>query len=115
MINLTVERESDLAVLLKINAVGSQNELAEELNEIEFPDLVGAKGLILSGFPQFVAVRCALHYKNLVRWVGIVDPKLRPENSAVIVSSIGDRSYRVGDVVPLSISDSGSLVSGAAK
>ena len=115
MINLTVKYETDLAVLIEVKAVGVQNELAAELKDIEFPNLSGSKGLILSGFPQFVIARCVAEYKNVVRWIAIVDPKLQPDNSAVIVSSIGDRSYRIGDVVPLSISGWHLPVSVAAK
>lgn len=103
MIELKIEQESTSAILLKIVVSGWVPQLAAELNEIEFPQLDVRKGLIISGFPQFVAATVAMHYKDLNQWVGMVDPKLDAQPSCVVVHST-NREYRIGDILPLSIS-----------
>ena len=101
MIELVKEQESGIATLLKIDLGGFQAS-PKDLVELEFPAIVGSKGLVISGFPQYAALAAALNYKNMVNWIAIVDPKANPESlSAVVVFSL-NREYRRGDVVPLS-------------
>ncbi len=101
MIELVKEQESGIATLVKIDLGGSQAS-PKDLVDLEFPAIAGAKGLVISGFPQYAALTVALHYKNMCSWTAIVDPKANPETlSAVVVFSL-NREYRRGDVVPLS-------------
>ena len=99
MIDLNIEQESGLATLLQINLHGSQAHPID-LVDIEFPEVSGKKGLIISGFPQYAALTVACEYKNRVSWIAIVDPKVAEEKSCVVIWSL-DRSYRIGDIVPL--------------
>lgn len=103
MIELNVEQESGVATLLKIELGGSQASPAD-LVELEFPDIAGAKGLVISGFPQYAALTVACFYKNKSAWTAIVDPKL---GGAVVVFSL-NKEYRRGDIVPLSSCGLGS-------
>lgn len=101
MIELIKEQESGIATLLKIDLGGSQAS-PKDLVDLEFPQITGSKGLVISGFPQYAALAVALNYKNHCSWIAIVDPKANPESlSAVVVFSLS-REYRRGDVVPLS-------------
>jgi hypothetical protein len=100
MIELVKEQESGIATLLKIDLGGSQAS-PKDLIDLEFPEIAGAKGLVISGFPQYAALAVALSYKNHCQWIAILDPKINPESlSAVVVFSL-IREYRRGDVVPL--------------
>lgn len=77
--------------------VSAQNPVTpDELSEIEFPVIEGC-GLIISGMPVWAVARVALHYKNTVRWIGTLDPRLQ---GAVVVHSM-DSNAKVGQVVPL--------------
>ena len=109
MIELVIEQNSGVATLLQISLNGSQAS-AGDLVDLEFPEVEGNKGLVISGFPQWAAGAIALEYKNKVKWVAFVDPKLAEEKSAVIIWSL-DRAYRRGDVVPLSSLGFGSPAS----
>jgi hypothetical protein len=101
MIELVKEQESSIATLLKIELGGSLAS-PEDLSGLEFPELEGSKGLVISGFPMYVALAVAAHYKNLVSWIAVVDLKVNPESvSAVVVWSVKG-GYLRGDVVPLS-------------
>lgn len=101
MIELIKEQESGIATLLKIDLGGSQAS-PKDLVDLEFLEIAGAKGLVISGFPQYAALTVACEYKNKASWIAIVDPKVNPESlSAVVVFSL-NREYRRGDVVPLS-------------
>ena len=100
MIEIVKEQESGIATLVKIDLGGSQAS-PKDLVDLEFPQITGAKGLVISGFPQYAALAVALHFKNHCQWIAIVDPKANPESlSAVVVFSL-NREYRRGDVVPL--------------
>lgn len=106
MIELQIEQESGLATLLQINLNGSQAN-PSDLADLEFPEVEGSKGLVVSGFPQYAAITVSCEYKNKVSWIAIVDPKVAEVKSAVVTWSL-NRSYRRGDVVPLSSLDLGS-------
>jgi hypothetical protein len=101
MIELVKEQESGIATLLKIDLGGLQASPKDIDYELEFPDITGSKGLVISGFPQYAALAVACEYKNKCRWIGIVDPKVNPESLSFVVVFSLDREYRRGDVVPL--------------
>lgn len=108
MIELVKEQESGIATLLKIDLGGLQAS-PKDLVDLEFPQIAGAKGLVISGFPQYAALAVACEYKNRCTWIAIIDPKANPVSlSAVVVFSLS-REYRKGDVVPLPSCDLGSL------
>lgn len=100
MMEIVKEQESGIATLLKIDLGGLQAS-PKDLVDLEFPAIVGSKGLVISGFPQYAALSVACEYKNRCSWIAIVDPKVNPDSlSAVVVFSL-NREYRRGDVVPL--------------
>lgn len=107
MIELQIEQVSGLATLLQISLGGSQAN-PTDLTDLEFPEVEGNKGLVISGFPQYATLAVACEYKNKVAWIAIVDPKVAEVKSAVVIWSL-NRSYRRGDIVPLSSLDLGSL------
>ena len=105
MITLTIVQESNLATLLQVELHGTQAS-PSDLADIEFPEINGSKGLIISGFPQYSTGCVVAHYKNHCSWMGIRDDKVIKEGefagqpAFVVIWSL-NRAFRQGDAVPL--------------
>lgn len=100
VMKLTVKQESQEAILVQIDLEGTTAS-PSDLAELTFPQISGGKGLIISGFPQWAAIAVAAYYKNMFKWIGVIDPKVNPEDlSAVVTFSLSP--YSIGDVISLS-------------
>ena len=97
---LTVKQESQEVILVQIDLEGTTAS-PSDLADLTFPKIFGGKGLIISGFPQWVTTAVATYYKNMFKWIAVIDPKINPEDlSAIVIFSLS--SYSIGDVVSLS-------------
>jgi hypothetical protein len=105
MIVLEILQESSKATLLQIVLAGTQAS-PSDLPDLFFPEIDSAKGLVISGFPQWAVAAVVAECKNHCLWIACRDDKLIKEGefagepACIVVWSL-DREFRKGDVFPL--------------
>lgn len=100
MIHLTPlkEKEEKWTFLFIAQSGGRSQPL--DLQKVEFPPVIGTPGLVLvAPVDIWVTVSTAIHYRNLVRWIGIHEPKLK--GAVVVISQSKDTV--IGELIPVNL------------
>lgn len=95
MINIDITQMSDTAAFIEFN-----DEVVEptDLAFLQFPNIDGAKGLVIGGFDAWVVAAIATEYQGNVAWIGVLNPSLHNPDECLIIWS-EDEELKRGTVL----------------